>query len=59
MKGWRTILVNVLAGVSILLAGDDILKVVDAKTLIELQAGVNIALRFLTTTGVGVKEPQS
>ena len=58
MQGWRTIAINVLTGASILLAGDDILQVVDAKTLLELQAGVNIALRFMTSTAVGKTVPK-
>jgi len=58
MKGWKTITFNVLSFVSVLLAGDNLAQVVDPKLLLEIQAIINLALRFLTTTPVSIRTPK-
>ena len=60
MKGWRTVAVNVLTFGAALFTWEDMSKFVDPQVIVMVQAGINFALRFVTTTAVGKpKEVQS
>ena len=48
LKGWRTIGINVLTLLAVLLAWEPLATWVDPQYLLEGQALVNIALRLLT-----------
>ena len=52
-KGWRTIVVNVLTGLTLLLGWDFIAQLVDPKIIAEAIVVINLILRWLTTTPVG------
>lgn len=56
LQGWKTVVFNGLTFASVLLAGDEITKFIEPSVIIELQAVINLALRFFTTTPVGKKE---
>jgi hypothetical protein len=52
-KGWRTVGVNVLAGLSFFLGWEQITQWVSAEHVAALLAAINIAMRLITTTAVG------
>jgi len=56
LQGWKTVAFNALTFVSVLLAGGEITKFIEPSVIIELQAAINLALRFFTTTPMGKKE---
>jgi len=57
MKGWRTLAANAITFLTALFAWDDLATFVDPQVIIMGQAALNIALRFITTSPVGGKEP--
>ncbi len=61
MKGYRSIIVNVLTGVALLLAHPDVLSVVPpewVRFFPAIQAAVAVLMRFQTTTPVGESAPR-
>ena len=52
-KGWRTIIVNVLTGLTLLLGWDFFATIVDPKIIAEAIVVINLILRWITTTPVG------
>lgn len=59
MKGYRTIAVNILVGLGVLLASPDILNLIPKEAMPYIVAGqsiANILLRLVTTTPVGKTE---
>ena len=57
MKGWKTIIFNVLSGATVLLGGEQVVSVLGPQWTAFIIAAVNIVLRYLTTTPVGSSEP--
>lgn len=53
MKGYRTIIVNVLTFSSAVLAWDQLSVFIDPQYIVLGQAVINIGMRVLTTTPVG------
>ncbi len=56
MKGWRTIVVNVLLGILYLAAWQPITQWVDPQYLVLATGAINMILRFITTSPVGKAE---
>ena len=56
MKGWKTILANLLLGLLYLLAWQPLTAWVDPQYIVMATAGINLVLRFFTTTPVGKPE---
>ena len=53
MKGYRTIIVNILTFSSAVLAWDQLSVFIDPQYIVLGQSIINIGMRFLTTTPVG------
>ena len=56
MKGYRTILVNVLTGLTLILAAPEVTGLLPEGSMPYVVAGqaiLNIVMRFVTTTAVG------
>jgi hypothetical protein len=53
LKGWRTIGVNVLMGLSFLLGWEQLTEWIKPEIIATILAIVNIALRYITTTPIG------
>ena len=57
MKGWRTILFNVLSGLLFFLAWEPLTQWVEPQFIALAVGGINLVLRFVTTGPVGEKRP--
>lgn len=60
MKGYRTILINILSAVASILEVSDITNYLNDTQALYFMVGlavINIALRLITTTPVGLSEP--
>jgi hypothetical protein len=58
MKGWRTIVINVLSLAGVVFASEDIFRFIPPERAIEILGVVNILMRFVSTTPVGVHHTQ-
>jgi len=55
VKGWRTIAINVLSLAGVVFASDEIFRLVPPERALEILGVVNILMRFVSTTPVGVQ----
>lgn len=56
MKGWKTIAFNVVTGLIFLLGWQPLTQWVDPQYIALAMGGLNLILRFVTTTPVGKPE---
>ena len=54
MKGWRTIAINVLSLAGVVFASDEIFRFVSPERALEILGVINILMRLMSTTPVGV-----
>ena len=52
-KGWRTIAMNVISGLVVMLGWDQLTQWVDPQVIAGILVMLNLILRWLTTTPVG------
>ena len=55
LKGWRTVAVNVVMILTAMFAMPEITTIVPAQYVVVIVSGLNIGLRLITSTPVGVK----
>lgn len=59
MKGYRTVVLNIVMGLGLVLASPDVMALIQphhVKYVVAFQAVLNIVMRVITTTAFGQKD---